>query len=99
MKQHLRTLADRRASLQRKAAAQRAQLGIAMQPIESGVRTVDNVLLKVRPFVGKPVLLVGGAALALFIGPRRMLRLAGRAMLLVATARKSFALLQRLRPR
>jgi hypothetical protein len=99
MNDRLAELADRRTRLQLKAAAQRAQLGVAMESIESRVRTVDNVLLKVRPLLRKPVLLAGGAALALFIGPGRLLKMAGRAMLLITAARRGYSLLQRFLPR
>jgi len=88
MKDHLVELADRRRQLLLKSAAQREQLGAAMESIESRVRTVDNVLVKARPFLRKPVLLVGGAALVWFIGPGRLLRMAGRAALLLSAARR-----------
>ena len=94
MKDHLMELADRMAHLQRKAAAQRQQLGAAMEGIESRVRAVDGVLLKVRPFVRRPMLLAGGAALALFIGPSRLLRVAGKAMFLFSAARRLMGLIR-----
>ena len=94
MKEHLLQLADRRAYLQRKAAAQRQELGDAMQGIESRVHAVDGVLLKVRPFLRKPILLAGGAALALFMGPRRVLRMAGKAMFVVSAARRLMGLIR-----
>ena len=88
MKVHLMALADRRMQLQRKAAAQREQLGVAMESIEARVHTVDNVLIKMRPFLRRPVLLVGGAALVWFFGPRRLLQMAGRAALLISAGRR-----------
>ena len=88
MKDHLMDLADRRTQLQLKAAAQREQLVFAMESIESRVRTVDSVLIKARPFLRKPVLLVGGAALLWFIGPGRLLKMAGRAALLISAGRR-----------
>lgn len=94
MKDHLLELADRRAHLQRKAAAQRQQLGDAMEGIESRVRSVDGVLLKLQPFVRKPMLLAGGAALVLFVGPKRVLRMAGKAMFLFSAARRLMGLIR-----
>lgn len=88
MKDHVMDLAARRTQLQLKAAAQRAQLGEVMESIESRVRTVDNVLVKARPFLRKPVLLAGGAALLWFVGPGRLLKLAGRAALVISVGRR-----------
>ncbi len=93
MSDHLAELAQRRASLQLKAARQREQLGAEVQAFESRVSGVDR-LLGASALLQKPVLLVGGAALLFFIGPRRVLGFAGRAMLLVSTARRLLRLKQ-----
>ena len=81
-------MSERRAQLQRKAAAQRRQLGAHMDAIEARVRPVELGFLKLRTLVHKPVVVAGGTALALFLGPRRALRLVGKTALLVSTARR-----------
>jgi hypothetical protein len=88
MKYRPTELAERRAQLQRKAAAQRAQLGLHVDAIESRTSALDQGFLKAQRLLQKPVLLAGGAALALFVGPVRAVRLVGKAALLIAGARR-----------
>jgi YqjK-like protein len=85
---HLTGLADRRAQLQLKAAAHRQQLGELVDSIEARTQGIDQVLLKARPFVRKPVLFAGAAAILLFVGPGRALRLLGKGMLMFSAARR-----------
>ncbi len=88
MKHRLTDLAKRRAQLTQKAAAQRAQLGQHLHAIESRFGVVDQGILKVRGVLQQPVLLAGGAALAMFLGPGRALRLAAKTALMVSAARR-----------
>jgi len=88
VKHRLTELAERRMQLQRKLAAQRAELGLHMHHIESRLGVVDQGILKARSFLQKPVLLVGGTALAMFLGPARALRLVGKTALLITAARR-----------
>lgn len=88
MKHRLTELAQRRARLTQKAAAQRAQLGQHLHAIESRFGVVDQGILKVRGLLQQPVLLAGGAALAMFLGPMRALRLVGKAALMITAARR-----------
>jgi hypothetical protein len=85
---HLAELAQRRRELQLKAAAQRSQLGECVGDIEARFAGVDRGFLNLRGLLRKPVVLAGGAALFLFLGPRRLISLAGRAAVLVAMARR-----------
>jgi hypothetical protein len=91
---HLADLAQRRASLQRKAELQRGQLGAHVRAMEASVSGADG-LLSARFLLQKPVLIAGGAALLYFAGPRRVLALAGRAMFLYSTAKRLFRLMGR----
>jgi hypothetical protein len=84
-------LADRRMYLQRKTALQREQLGEAMASIESPLRGIDQGIGKVRGFIKRPLVVVGGAALFWFLGPRRALGLASKAAFLIPLARRLLA--------
>ncbi len=95
MSERLRLLEERRALLQRKSAVQRQQLGLAVEEIDSRIRRVEGGLGSARKFLKRPAVLAGGAALGLLVGPRRALRLAGQAALVVAAARR---LLRYVRP-
>jgi hypothetical protein len=88
MSQRLSRLQERRALLQQKAALQRQQLGSAVEEIDSRIRRVEAGLGSARKFLQRPAVLAGGAALGLLVGPRRALRLAGQAALVVAAARR-----------
>ncbi len=88
MKHRLTELAERRVQLQQKSAAQRAQLGRSMHTIESRLGIIDQGVVKARNLLNRPVLLAGGTALAMFLGPARALRLVGKTALLISAARR-----------
>lgn len=88
MNDHLSALAERRTRLQEKAAAQRRQLQAQIGAIEARFSSFDRGFMKVRSWVGRPLLLAGGAALLLGVGSGRALQLAGKAALLIATTRR-----------
>lgn len=88
-------LQERRALLEQKSALQRQQLGSAVDEIDSRIRRVEGGLGSARRFLKRPAVLAGGAALGLLVGPRRALRLAGQAALVIAAARR---LLRYVRP-
>jgi hypothetical protein len=88
MSRYLDQLAMRREDLQRKAAAQRHELAEYIGDIEARCLAVDRVFVKARDLLRKPSVLAGGAALLLFLGPRRLMSLAGRAAVLVSIARR-----------
>lgn len=88
MKGHLAELALRRKDLQRKAAAQRRQLGEHVGDIEARFLGVDRGVLRARGLLRKPVVIAGGAALFFLLGPGRLLSLAGKASVLVSIARR-----------
>jgi hypothetical protein len=84
----LSELEERRALLLQKSAAQRQQLGMAVEEIDSRVRRVEGALGSARKFVQRPAILAGGAALGLLVGPRKALRLAGQAALMIAAVKR-----------
>jgi hypothetical protein len=88
MRGHLAELAIRRHDLQRKAAAQRCELGEYVGDIEARCLGVDRGFVRARGLLRKPVVLAGGAALFLFLGPARWMSLAGRAAVLLSIARR-----------
>lgn len=90
---HLSDLAARRARLQRKAQLQREQLGAHVLAIEERLGSGAGGLLNARFLFQKPALIVGGAALLFFVGPRRVLALAGRALFLFSAARRLIRLI------
>lgn len=88
MTDHLAELAQRRARLQEKAAAQRRQLGAHVGVIEARFSGVDRGFVKVRSWLSRPLVLASGAALLVGVGPHRALRLVGKAAVLLAAARR-----------
>lgn len=94
MSERTRNLAARRSHLLLKSAAQRRQLGALVRSIDARIGTVDRGLTSARGFLQKPAVMAGGAALALFVGPRRVLRLAGQAVLFFAAARRLLRLVR-----
>jgi hypothetical protein len=92
---HLSDLALRRARLQRKAELQREQLGAHVRAIEERFSGGVGGFLNARFLFQKPALIMGGAALLFFAGPRRVLALAGRALFLFSTAKRLLRLVRR----
>jgi hypothetical protein len=88
MRGHLAQLATHRKDLQSKAAAQRRELAECVGDIKARCLGVDRGFLKARGLLRKPVVLAGGAALFLFLGPGRLMSLAGKAAVLVSIARR-----------
>lgn len=56
------------------------------QQIERQLAGVDRTVNKLRTLARSPWLVVGGVAVIALIGPRRLMRLAGRSALLYSTA-------------
>jgi hypothetical protein len=92
MQNRLDELASRRRQLQQRAEAQRQDLGAHFNAIDERFRGFDQGFVKVQGLLQRPALLAGGAALLLFMGPWRALRLAGKAALLLSAARRLFRL-------
>lgn len=88
MKDHLLELAERRAALQAKAALQRLQLQGHFDVIGSRTRSIDQGVSSVRRLLWSPVLVACAAALLVVTGPRRLFRMAGKAMFVLTSARR-----------
>jgi hypothetical protein len=87
-------LANRREALLAKSDAQREILAQTTREIEMRLHGVDHVISMARRFVARPLLLAGGLAVIMMLGPRRLLSWAGRAVVLLSTGRR---LMRRLR--
>jgi hypothetical protein len=88
VRSHVTELSQRRLQLQQLADTQRRQLGAHMDAIEARISAADHGILKVQSFLHRPVVLVGAAALSVWLGPWRTLRLMGRAMFFASVARR-----------
>lgn len=77
--------------LRLRIAAQRQQLGAQLGAIESRLSGIDHRLAQARDFLRSPVALSAGVALVLAVGPRRLLRSAGKALMTFATLRRMFS--------
>lgn len=87
-------LAQRRKALRLQCEVQRAELGQTMHEIESRLGSVDRGLNMVRRYAAQPLLLVAGIAFLAFLGPRRLVRWAGRSAVFVTAGRRVMRLLR-----
>jgi hypothetical protein len=93
MSDRQRELAARREALRAQSAIQRDHLDRTVEDIETRLAGIDRGIAIARRAVRNPVVLVGGIALIAFIGPRRLLRIAGRSAVLFATGRRVMRIL------
>jgi hypothetical protein len=93
MSERQRELAARREALLAQSAIQREVFGRTVQDIETRLTGIDRGIEIARHIVKKPIVLAGGIALVTLIGPRRLLRIAGRSAVLYASGRRILRLL------
>jgi hypothetical protein len=93
MSERQRELAERRRALRAQSAIQREHLGRTVEDIESRLVGIDRGIEIARTVIRKPVVLAVGIGLVALIGPRRLLRIAGRSAVLFATGRRVMRLL------
>lgn len=94
MSERTLTLAQRRTALRAHCALQREELSDVARNIESRLGAVDRGINIVRRYAARPALLVGALALLTVIGPRRLLRWAGRSAVFVTAGQRIFRLLR-----
>ena len=87
-------LEQRRRALRSHCAAQRSHLAANVRHIESKLGGLDRGIDAVRRFAARPLLIAGGIALLTMIGPRRMVRWAGRGAMLFATSKRVLRLIR-----
>jgi hypothetical protein len=88
-----RELAARREVLRAHSSIQREHLSRTVEDIESRLAGIDRGIEIARGVVKRPLVLAGGIALIALIGPRRLLRIAGRSAVLFATGRRVMRIL------
>ena len=90
-------LLARMATLRARAAIQRRHLAQTSLQIESQLGGLDRNVHIIRNVVGRPAVLAGGIALVVLVGPKRMLRWAGRGLVLWTSARRVLRIAGQLR--
>lgn len=93
MSDRQRELAARRQALRAQSEIQREYLSRTVEDIETRLAGIDRGIDLARRLVRKPIVLAGGIALVALIGPRRLLRIAGRSAVLFATGRRVMRIL------
>lgn len=93
MSDRQRELAARRQALRAQSEIQREYLSRTVEDIETRLAGIDRGIEIARRVVRKPIVLAGGIALVALIGPRRLLRIAGRSAVLFATGRRVMRIL------
>jgi YqjK-like protein len=93
MSDRQRELAERRQALRAQSEIQREHLGRTVEDIESRLVGIDRGIEIARAVIKKPVVLAGAIGLVALIGPRRLLRIAGKSAVLFATGRRVMRLL------
>jgi hypothetical protein len=93
MSERQRELAARREALRAESALQREFLGRAVNDVESRLVGLDRGIDIARRVASKPVVLAGGIALIALIGPKRLLRIAGKSAMLFATGKRVMRML------
>jgi len=83
-----RQLAARRAELLARSEALRADIGARGQELVKGWHGAERLVASAREIANRPVLIAGAAALVLLVGPRRALRLAGRAVVVLGLVKR-----------
>jgi hypothetical protein len=82
MRAHLDTIVARRAALLAASQAQREQLTLDAAQLRDALWFVEPAARAARLATARPILLAAGAALALALGPRRLLAHGARGALL-----------------
>lgn len=81
-------LAARRVALLARSTALRADIAARSQEMVRALQGADRLVRGVRQLASRPVLVAGAAGLALLFGPRRALRLAGRALVVLGLLKR-----------
>lgn len=91
MSHRVRELVERQTRLQRRCAAERAEIAGEIASIEARFAGVDRVAGFAGRMMLNPVVLTGGVVALLTIGRARGMRLVGRLFLLTTAARRLLA--------
>jgi hypothetical protein len=88
MSNRLRELAERRTRLQLRCASQRDELEQLIAQIETPVHRIDNAIVRLQDFFRRPAVLLGAAATLFVVGPRKLMRVAGKSWFWISTVRR-----------
>jgi hypothetical protein len=88
MSDRARELADRRATLQLRCAAQRRAVARDVQGIEARLHSVDRAAEIARDVLLHPMVIVASVVVLLAVGRTRMFHLLGRGLVLATAARR-----------
>lgn len=88
-------LAAKRNALRAHCEVQRSHLFDTAQDIQSRLANIDRAIAVVQHYAHRPLLVVGGLGLFAMLGPRRLLRWAGRGAFLFTTGRRLMSLVRR----
>ena len=94
MSSRLQDLARRRANLQSKCDFERQRLLQDISSLEQPLLGVDRGIQAVQRFAKRPLAIAGGVALMIGLGPRRIIRLMSRGMVLTAAAKRLIGLVR-----
>ncbi|HEY4367979.1 MAG TPA: YqjK family protein [Steroidobacteraceae bacterium] len=87
-------LAIRREALQARCAVQRIHLRDETRQLEAKLAGVDRAIDVVRRIAKQPLLIAAGVALLAIVGPRRIVRWAGRGAIFVTTGKRVLRLMR-----
>lgn len=91
----LRDLVERRAALQVRCAVQRGELGREVGGIEQRLQSIDRFALAAKRAARNPFVIALGVAALVAIGPKRIVRYAGRSAIAASAARRTLGMLRR----
>jgi hypothetical protein len=94
MSERRQRLAQRRAALLAHSEIQRTELAQHTQQIETRLASVDRGITLVRRYAAQPLMLVAAATVLIGVGPRRLLRWAGRSAVFITAGRRVMRLLR-----
>jgi len=88
MSERSQFLAVRREALRARCAVQRLHLADETRHLEGSLAKVDRAIDTVRRIASQPLLIAGGLAIIAMLGPKRLMRWAGRGAILLTTGRR-----------
>jgi hypothetical protein len=88
MSNRLGELAERRTRLQLRCARQRDELEQLVAQIEAPIHRIDNAIVRLQDFARRPAVILGTLATLFVVGPRKLMRVAGKSWFWISTVRR-----------
>jgi hypothetical protein len=95
MSDRLLQLAARREALRAESALQRDHMGGLAREIRTRLSGIDRSIDVVRTVAAKPAVIAGAVAVLALIGPRRLIRIAGRSAMFLTAGSRVIKMLRR----